>query len=127
MAKNIVICCDGTGNKLGGPHSNVLKLYKTLVRDDTQCVFYQPGIGTIGARNALTPMAKWFTRMMGLASGYGTSDNVADAYQYLMRKFEDGDAVYLFGFSRGAYTVRALAGMLHVVGLLADGNEGLVG
>ncbi len=63
---------------------------------------------------------------MGLAFGYGISDNIADAYQFLMRNFEPGDRVYVFGFSRGAYTARALCGMLHVVGLLTKGNEGLI-
>jgi uncharacterized protein (DUF2235 family) len=126
MAKNIVICCDGTGSHFWENHSNVLKLYEVLVRDEAQILYYQPGVGTIGARNALTPIAKWWTRVIGLTSGYGTSENVADAYQFLMRQFEAGDSVYLFGFSRGAYTVRALSGMLRVFGLLADGNEGLV-
>lgn len=80
----------------------------------------------MGARNALTRVAKWWTRMIGLAFGYGISDNIADAYQFLMHTFEDGDEVYVFGFSRGAYTARALCGMLHIVGLLTEGNEGLI-
>src|SRR5713101_7612198 len=62
----------------------------------------------------------------GLAFGYGISDNVADAYQFLMRRFQPGDHLYVFGFSRGAYTARALCGMLHIVGLLTEGNEALI-
>jgi uncharacterized protein (DUF2235 family) len=126
MAKNIVICCDGTGNEFGAQNSNVVKLYKMLVCDTTQIAYYHPGVGTMGARNALTRIGKWWTRVIGLAFGYGISDNVADAYQFLMRTFEAGDHLYVFGFSRGAYTARALCGMLHIVGILSEGNEGLV-
>ena len=63
---------------------------------------------------------------IGLAFGYGISDNVADAYQFLMRNFKEGDSIYVFGFSRGAYTARALCGMLHIIGLLREDNEGLI-
>lgn len=126
MPKNIVICCDGTGNQFGKENSNVVKLYKTLICDSEQVAYYHPGVGTMGARAALTRIGKWWTRVIGLAFGYGISDNIADAYQFLMRTFEDGDQVYVFGFSRGAYTARALCGMLHILGLLTRGNEGLI-
>ncbi len=126
MAKNIAICCDGTGNQFGEQNSNVVKLYQTLVCNASQIAYYHPGVGTMGSRNALTRIGKLWTRVIGLAFGYGISDNIADAYQFLMRAFEPGDQVYVFGFSRGAYTARALCGMLHVVGLLTEGNEGLI-
>src|ERR1700721_1837959 len=79
MPKNIVVCCDGTGNEFAEQKSNVIKLYKTLVCDSDQITYYHPGIGTMGARNALTGIGKWWTRLIGLAFGYGISDNVADA------------------------------------------------
>jgi len=126
MTKNIVICCDGTRNEFGAQNSNVVKLYKTLVCDESQIAYYHPGVGTMGARNALSPIGQWWTRTIGLAFGYGLSDNVADAYQFLMRTFRPGDHVYVFGFSRGAYTARALCGLLHLVGLLTEENEGLI-
>jgi uncharacterized protein (DUF2235 family) len=126
MAKNIVICCDGTGNEFGEQNSNVIKLYKTLVCDPGQVSYYHPGVGTMGARNALTRIGKWWTRVLGLAFGYGISDNLADAYQFLMHTFAPGDHVFVFGFSRGAYTARALCGMLHIIGLLREGNIGLI-
>lgn len=126
MSKNIVICCDGTSNEFGDRKSNVVKLYKTLICNQEQIAYYHPGVGTMGSRNALSHIGKWWTRIIGLAFGYGLSDNVDDAYQFLMRNFEPGDKVYIFGFSRGAYTARALCGMLHIVGLLRDGNEGLI-
>ena len=54
MAKNIVICCDGTGNEFGDQKSNVVKLYKMLVCNEAQIAYYHPGVGTMGARNALS-------------------------------------------------------------------------
>jgi len=126
VPKNIVVCCDGTGNQFGTQNSNVVKLYKTLVCDATQIAYYHPGVGTMGARAALTRISQWWTRVLGLAFGYGISDNVADAYQFLMREFAAGDHIYIFGFSRGAYTARALCGMLHIVGLLTEGNDALI-
>ena len=101
MPKNIVICCDGTGNEFSESKSNVVKLYKKLVCDAAQSTYYHPGVGTMGARNALSGISKWWTKVIGLAFGYGISDNIADAYQFLMRNFNPGDAVYIFGFSRG--------------------------
>src|SRR3984957_15588290 len=126
MAKNIVLCCDGTGNEFSESKSNVVKLYKMLVHDDSQIAYYHPGVGTMGARSALTGISKWWTKLIGLAFGYGISDNIADAYQFLMRTFQPDDTVYVFGFSRGAYTARALCGMLHIIGLLREDNEGLI-
>ncbi len=79
MAKNIVICCDGTGNEFGEQKSNVIKLYGTLLRNAKQVAYYHPGVGTMGARNALSRLGKWWTRVIGLAFGYGISDNIADA------------------------------------------------
>ena len=80
----------------------------------------------MGAKSALTRIGKWWTRTIGLAFGYGISENVADAYQFLMRNWEPADRIYVFGFSRGAYTARVLCGMLHAVGLLTPGNEALI-
>lgn len=126
MPKKLVVCCDGTGNEFGESISNVVKLYKTLICGDDQIAYYHPGVGTMGARSALTSIGKWWTKVIGLAFGYGISDNVADAYLFLMRRYEPGDQIYVFGFSRGAYTARALCGMLHIVGLLTEDNEALI-
>ena len=128
MPKNIVICCDGTGNEFGNQNSNVIKLYHTLKLGplDGQVAYYHPGVGTMGSKNALTAAGKAWTRIRGLAFGYGISENIADAYQYLMRTFETGDKIFIFGFSRGAYTARALCGLIEMFGLLRPGNEGLI-
>lgn len=124
--KNIVICCDGTGNEFGDTNSNVVKLYSTLIIDHDQIGYYHPGVGTMGAPNARGPIDKEWTKIDGLAFGKGLLENVGDAYRYLMNNYEDGDHIYLFGFSRGAYTVRALGGVLHMFGLLTPGNEGQI-
>ena len=126
MPRNIVICCDGTGNQYGSANSNVVKLYWTLSAQDKQSAYYHPGLGTMGARNALSVVGKWWTQIRGLAFGYGFSDNIADVYSFLMREFSPGDRIFIFGFSRGAYTARALCGLLHMFGLLTPGNEALI-
>jgi uncharacterized protein (DUF2235 family) len=127
MAKNIVICCDGTGNEFGDHNSNVVKLYSALIIDGKRQVgYYHPGVGTMGAPSAHNKISEMWSVVMGLAFGAGLLANVGDAYRYLMNVYEDGDRVYLFGFSRGAYTVRALAGVIHMFGLLCPGNNGLI-
>lgn len=124
MAKNIVICCDGTNNEFGDSNTNVVKLYQMLVYDPTtQIVYYHPGLGSIGARAALTKIGRWWTRMLGLAFGYGITANIGDCYQFLMDNFEAEDKLFLFGFSRGAYTARAVGAMLHMFGLLRKGDD----
>ncbi len=140
--KNIVICCDGTGNdysrpnpmgpkdKQNGCNSNVVKLYTMLEVSDRQVAYYHPGVGTMGAPTATHWITKGWSRIKGLAFGAGFRDNVLDAYRYLMEIYNDNggngneDRVFVFGFSRGAYTARALAGLLHGYGLLRRGNEG---
>jgi uncharacterized protein (DUF2235 family) len=128
MPRNIVLCCDGTGNDFDDPNtdSNVVKLYQTLIINSDQLGYYHPGVGTMGAPNARSRIEKTWTMVKGLAFGSGLLDNVADAYRYLMDVYGDGDKIFVFGFSRGAYTARAIASLLHVFGLLCPGNEGLI-
>jgi len=139
--KKIVLCCDGTGNEFGAPNpspddkdagqnSNVVKLYTTLQIDNDQVGYYHPGVGTMGAPTATHWWSREWSQIKGLAFGSGFRDNVLDAYRYLMEVYNDNggdgnqDEVYIFGFSRGSYTARALAGFLHGYGLLCRGNEG---
>ena len=124
--KNIVICCDGTGNEYGDNNSNVVKLYATLEINEQQIGYYHPGVGTMGAPSANNKLEEEWSVIKGMAFGAGLMANVGDAYRYLMEMYRDGDDIYLFGFSRGAYTARALAGVLHMFGLLCPGNEGLI-
>ncbi len=80
----------------------------------------------MAAPGTQTLLFRFLTKLIGLAFGYGMSENIMNAYQYLMNTYEEGDQVFLFGFSRGAYTVRALAGMLAMCGLLEKGSDNLV-
>lgn len=118
MARNIIICCDGTGNEIEADLSNVLKLYRILKKNDEQIVYYDPGIGTLSRLNLWAHFVQKAKQVFCLSTGYGLDENIMDAYKFLIDTYQEGDRVYLFGFSRGAYTVRALAGFLHLVGLL---------
>jgi uncharacterized protein (DUF2235 family) len=71
-------------------------------------------------------MSRWLTRMLGLAFGYGIKTNLAKAYTFLMNNYEPGDKVYVFGFSRGAFTARGLTGITYRAGLLRRGTDNLV-
>jgi uncharacterized protein (DUF2235 family) len=129
--KNIVICCDGTGNEISENISNVLKLYRCLRKtgktEPKQVVFYDPGVGTLARPDPWRKAWQDTITILGLATGYGFDDNVLAAYEFLVNHYEEGDDVYLFGFSRGAYTVRVLAGLVHKVGLVALQQSNLAG
>jgi uncharacterized protein (DUF2235 family) len=129
--KNIVVCCDGTGNEISENISNVLKLYrclrKTTKTDPFQAVFYDPGVGTLARPDPWRKLKQDFIAILGLATGYGLDDNVLAAYEFIVHNYEDGDHIYLFGFSRGAYTVRVLAGLIHKVGLISPQQVNLAG
>jgi len=127
MAKNIVVCCDGTGNQYGDRNTNVVSLYAVLEPNESaQVTFYDPGVGTFSVHPALTTVARAFMRVLGLAFGLGMTKNILDAYRYIMQTYDDGDQIYIFGFSRGAYTARAVAAMIHKCGLLHMANENLI-
>ncbi|HEX3341294.1 MAG TPA: DUF2235 domain-containing protein [Pseudolabrys sp.] len=128
MSRNIVLCCDGTANEFTVNRTNVVKLYYALALNDPnrQIAYYHPGLGTMEPAGALTDIGRRTTMLLGKAFGYGLSADIRDAYVYLMNRFESGDRVFLFGFSRGAYTARSVASLLRMYGLLARGNEPLV-
>lgn len=128
--KKVFIFCDGTGDEFRNTraskdgNSNVVKLYTTLRIADDQVAYYHPGVGTIGDPNIRHGIPRFWSKVKGLAFGAGFKASVLDAYRYLMEIYNDGDDIYICGFSRGAYTVRALAGLIHGYGLLCRGNEG---
>ena len=108
MPKNIVLCADGTWNTPHGPtatatDTNVRKLYIALVNSDTQLKYYDSGVGTDG-----TPI----DHLMGGAMGDGLFQKVQDCYAFLASVYDPGDRIYLFGFSRGAFTARSVGGMI---------------
>ncbi len=120
MAKNIVICSDGTGNTANkGRGTNVFKLYEAVDRQGhrrpgktdlrEQVAVYDDGVGTSGAM---------VLKLLGGAFGIGLASNVRQLYVELSRHYAEGDRIFLFGFSRGAFTVRTLAGLVSEFGLL---------
>ena len=111
--KRIVVCSDGTwGTPDQELPSNVTRLARAVLPTDpggmAQVVFYDAGVGTEGS---------WPYRLVGAVSGRGIQKNIRDCYRFIMHNYDGGDEIYLFGFSRGAYTVRSLAGMIRNVGL----------
>ncbi len=127
MARNLVICCDGTGNQFDSVNTNVVRIVQVIDRDPArQRLYYDPGVGTLPEPGAWGAVRQKASQLYGLVFGAGMMWKVQEAYTYLMNIWEPGDRIYLFGFSRGAYTVRVLAGMLHALGLMPRGNENLV-
>lgn len=127
MPKTIVILIDGTGNEFAGNPTNVLRLAQALVNQPGVQIFhYDPGVGTQGATTTDRLGLKTLSRIAGLGLGFGVYARVANAYRFLMETYEQGDRVFVFGFSRGAYIARALAGMIHTLGLLERGRDALL-
>jgi hypothetical protein len=118
MSKNIVICADGTGNTtVKGRGTNVFKLYEAVDQNDhrfdgsavQQVAIYHDGVGT--------ESLKW-VRIFGGVFGWGLSRNVKQLYGELARVYDKDDRIFLFGFSRGAFTVRTLAGLVTTCGIV---------
>jgi hypothetical protein len=114
--KRLVICCDGTWNRPDAKNvTNIEKIARTVQTDLAstggvqQLVLYLSGVGGAGYHA---------DRLLGGAFGLGLFHNVLAGYRFLSLNYEPGDEIYVFGFSRGAYTARSLAGMIGKVGLL---------
>jgi len=115
MPRRIVVCCDGTWDvpdQSHGPVATPTNVAKVALGIETeggveQLVFYEPGVGTTAD-----------DRVLGGAFGYGLSRNVRSGYRFLARNYRPGDQLFLFGFSRGAYTARSLAGLIRNCGIL---------
>ncbi len=115
--KRLIVCCDGTWQDLSTDYpTNVLKITQSIKpiddRDTDQIIYYQEGLGT---RNK-------FEQITGGAFGWGIDKEIQDAYTFLSLNYQENDEIYLFGFSRGAYTVRSLAGFIYCSGLLKPNN-----
>jgi uncharacterized protein (DUF2235 family) len=112
--RKLIVCCDGTWNKpfVDGEPTNVVKMVRAIrpidAKGTAQLIFYHPGVGT----------GNFVDRIMGGSMGFGLSANVQSAYDFLASNFVDGDLIFIFGFSRGAFTARSLAGLIGLVGLL---------
>lgn len=122
--KSIIICCDGTGNQFESNITNVVEAYQLAIKSEAQVTYYDPGVGTGGW--VYEEESGNFRALTDKATGGGLQKNIEDAYRYLMQVYEGGDQIFMFGFSRGAFTVRALAGMLHKCGLLDSTSDNMV-
>jgi uncharacterized protein (DUF2235 family) len=125
--KRLVICCDGTWQSLhqGTNPTNIFKLAQAIKPESykdheviEQVVYYDHGVGS----GDLTGKVDIGEQISGGAFGRGLDHKIQDAYLFLCMNYVPGDEIYLFGFSRGAYTVRSLAGMIYCSGLLSRSN-----
>ncbi|MDA7946087.1 MAG: DUF2235 domain-containing protein [Hyphomicrobiaceae bacterium] len=136
MPKNIVILCDGTSNEISHDRTNILRLHGCLKKNNSQIVFYDPGVGTFGAEHSPFAFRRKAAEVWGLATGWGLDKNVKDAYRFLVDHYDHGekdehgkrqsDEIIIYGFSRGAYTARVLAGFIHTLGLLHPNQMNLL-
>jgi uncharacterized protein (DUF2235 family) len=113
--KRLVLCFDGTWSALTDPRelTNAVKLANLVAGSDgdtPQIVYYNSGVGTGGP----------IDRLLGGAFGVGLKANVKRGLAFLTLNYQEGDEIYLFGFSRGAYAARALAGLLGIAGIPRD-------
>ena len=117
MVRRLIVCSDGTWNSPDDVDrgkvkpTNITKLSRAILPLDSkgksQIVFYDEGVGT-----------GWGQRFVGGITGKGLSDNVLDGYRFLSHNYSTGDEIYLFGFSRGAYTSRSLSGFIALAGIV---------
>ncbi len=126
MPKRIVICLDGTNNCFGQTDTNVLRIYRLATRAPEQVTYYQPGVGTISPQQLFGRLRQFLARLVDSATAFMLQRHVTAAYRFLIDHYQDGDEIFVFGFSRGAYTARVLCGMLHKVGLLHPGMRDMV-
>ncbi|KAJ7202338.1 hypothetical protein GGX14DRAFT_370463 [Mycena pura] len=126
-ARNLVVSIDGTSNQFGPNNTNVVELHSRVVKDNTstpQLTFYVSGVGTY-APPSFRSFKYWkqvVSNKLDLAIAWNFERQVKDAYQWLADHYQPGDKIFLFGFSRGAYQARALAGMIKTVRYLPKLN-----
>jgi uncharacterized protein (DUF2235 family) len=121
--KRLIVCCDGTWQKLKSEYpTNVVKIAQGILpssRKDgiAQIVFYDEGVGTdIVDDDSIFSWVNTVLRVIGGAFGSGINNDIQEAYRFLSLNYEPGDEIYLFGFSRGSFTVRSLAGLINCSG-----------
>ncbi|KZT41755.1 hypothetical protein SISSUDRAFT_1059081 [Sistotremastrum suecicum HHB10207 ss-3] len=124
--RTLVLCFDGTGDQFDDDNSNIVRIFQLLKKNDPklQLCYYQAGVGTYTAPSDHVhgPIGRYLSGKLDSAIACYLHTHVQDGYEFLMQNYEVGDKICLFGFSRGAYTARALAGMVHSIGLLPRWN-----
>ncbi|KAI6037808.1 hypothetical protein EDC04DRAFT_2090344 [Pisolithus marmoratus] len=122
-SRNLVVCIDGTCNRFGVKNTNIIELFNQLEKSDEQLPYYSDGIGVTPGISGHYGLARQISDIMDIAIAWRMEERIMDAYEWLSNTYKDGDKIFLFGFSRGAYQVRALAGMIERVGLVLPGNS----
>ncbi|KAJ3547269.1 hypothetical protein NM688_g5418 [Phlebia brevispora] len=128
MGRNLVVCIDGTSNRFSKDLklTNVIRIYDLIEKDGTQLTYYNSGIGTYVKRSksklSWTNTTQFLYHASNQAIAWNFEPIILDAYRWLADHYEDGDCIFLFGFSRGAYQVRVLSAMIQRVGLIHKGN-----
>ncbi|KAJ7458060.1 hypothetical protein B0H11DRAFT_1873521 [Mycena galericulata] len=130
-SRNLVISIDGTSNQFGFNNTNVVELHSRVITGASadQNKYYNCGIGTYVPYQNKTSWKYWQQKVdngLDLAFALNFKDIILKAYRWLSHVYKPGDKIYFFGFSRGAYQVRTLAGMIETVGLVDEGNEELI-
>ncbi len=136
MTKTIILLFDGTANTVKANRSNILRLYGCLEKSERQLAWYSPGVGTFGGEDTLLHARQRMREAFDRATGWGLDANVKAGYRFLVENYDTGkrngrrvqprDRVVMFGFSRGAYTARVLAGFLNAFGLMAPRHLNLL-
>ncbi|KAJ7626900.1 hypothetical protein FB45DRAFT_835209 [Roridomyces roridus] len=123
--RNLILCFDGTGDQFDSDNSNIVQFFSILRKGDKdkQLVYYQAGIGTYTTPQIATPLFSKISKAFDEAVAWNLDAHVMGGYEFLMQNYTTGDRICIFGFSRGAYTARSLAGMIHKVGLLPVCNH----
>jgi uncharacterized protein (DUF2235 family) len=118
--KRIVILCDGTWNRSDSKTpTNVVQLAQAVEPIDpcgiVQVPIYIQGVGT---GEGVSSLSRTLDALLGGAFGWGLLENIGEAYRHLVFLYEPGDEIYIFGFSRGAYTARSLTGFIRSTGII---------
>ncbi|KAK1231283.1 hypothetical protein PQX77_005598 [Marasmius sp. AFHP31] len=123
--RNLVVCIDGTSKKFGHKNSNVIELYSRLVKDDSQLTYYNSGIGTypVPSFTSFSFYTRGAAHVFDMAFAGWLKKRIIEAYRWLSENYREGDRIFLFGFSRGAYQVRVLSAMIEKVGMIHRGND----
>ncbi|KAF9219900.1 hypothetical protein BS17DRAFT_788626 [Gyrodon lividus] len=123
--RKLIVCIDGTSNRFGPKNTNVVEFYSQIIKSDDQLTYYNSGIGTL-AKPSWKSWSYFKRRIASYADqaiAWNLDHVLLAAYKWLANSYKDGDQIFLFGFSRGAYQVRILAAMIHEVGLILPGND----
>jgi Uncharacterized alpha/beta hydrolase domain (DUF2235) len=128
--RQIIVLCDGTNANLTGGRSDshVVTLAELLAAhpDDNRVVMYDPGVGhsaTLPSAGVWDKLHRWWTRLEGLTQGRGVFENIVEGYAFIVRHWQPGDQIFVFGYSRGAFTARSIGGLVNRFGVVRAESE----